>query len=675
MPVELSRNRLILATAGTMLALLLAALDQTVVGTALPRIVAELGGVNQYWWVITAYLIFSTSMTAVSGRLGDLFGRKLMLLLGMTGFMVASVLCGRSQDMLELILFRGLQGFFAGFLFGNVFSVVADLYPPQRRGKIQGLFGGVFGVASILGPLVGGLLTDTLGWRWVFYVNIPVGLLAVALVFWGMPFARSRASWRSIDFAGAFALLAFMASLMIALASTRDHGWTAPEVDGPLVLAGALLVVFVIIEVRSQTPILPLELFRNRTFSAAIVIAFFTAFGMFATIIYGPLVFQGVLGVSPTSSGTLTAPMSIAQIAASYTTGMLMQRIVRYRYLGTIGLAIMVAGLLLMTQLTVTSTRLEATRNMIMIGFGLGSTFPLCLLSAQNVVPRQLVGVASSQVQFFRSVGGTIAVAVLGTILTQRLPGNVAAEIDRLHLPPATATLLTSQGGGNPQTLFDPQNVARARAALPPGTSQLFDSVLEATRLGLAATLHDMFLFAAVIVVVALVATLFLREAPMRAAKPTVQPVSTPVGPAAMTVVEGTSMQQAVDRIAAKQEEEGPPGESRAARYVAGIRDLADEISQHYEAELKARDDQISELTQRAEVAEQRGAELEVQVKHLEDDLVRHEAGLRRISEEMLSLAGRSEPGQPQDGATDQDAGASPKPQPIDHGVMTGTNR
>src|SRR5215472_8295103 len=663
MPADLRRSQLILATAGTMLALLLAALDQTVVGTALPRIVSELKGVTDYPWVITAYLIGSTGMTAVSGKLGDLFGRKPMLTAGMVGFMAASVLCGRSQGMFELIAFRALQGFCAGFLFGNVFSVVADLYPPERRGKIQGLLGAVFGVASILGPLIGGLLTDSLSWRWVFYVNIPVGLVALAFVAIAMPSTRSRASWRNVDFAGATALLAFMAALMAALSLTRDHPWNSLQVIGLLGVAAAMLVVFLFVEVRARTPILPLELFRNRTFTVAITVAFFTAFGMFATIIYGPLVLQGVLAVSPTSSGLLTAPMSIAQVAASYATGMLMQRVVRYRLLGVAGIALMIAGLWLMAQLTVTSERWEATRDMVMIGLGLGSTFPLCLLSAQNVVPRRFVGVASSQVQFFRSVGGTFAVAILGTIMIQRLPGSIAFEVERLRLPPATSTLLTSQGGGNPQTLFDPGNVARARAALPGDASQLFNTVLEATRVGLANTLHDLFLVAALIVVVALAACVLLREAQVRAARPAVSPAPPLVERLVMSL-EGTSMQETVERIASTQTVAAPAGQGIASRYVAGLRELADAISQHLETELTARDQEISRLIKRAETAEQHSQEMEQRVRLLEDELARREAGLRRMSQEMLALADRSERGRSGGGSV-AEAGASSEPQPV----------
>jgi EmrB/QacA subfamily drug resistance transporter len=622
---ELSRSQLLLATGGTMLALLLAALDQTVVGTALPRIVSELNGLNLYPWVITAYLVCSTTMTPVVGKLGDLFGRKPMLLVGMAGFMAASALCGLSQSMIQLILFRAIQGLFAGFLFGTVFGVVADLYPPQRRGKIQGLFGGVWGVASILGPPTGGLLTDNVGWRWVFYINIPVGLIAVALVAFALPFVRSRASWRQIDFLGATALIGFLAPLLIGLSLARDSAWTSPLVIGLLALAAVMLAVFLVIEARAERPILPLELFRNPTFAAAMAIAFFSAFGMFATIIYGPLLFQGVLGVSPTHSGALTIPMSVGQIGASVLTGNLMWRIGRYRLLGTVGIAAMIAGMWLMSEITVGTSPARASLIVLMIGFGLGTTFPLTMNSVQNALPRQFVGVVSSQVQFFRAVGGTLATAVLGAVLTQRLPDNIKSEIDALHLPAQTVTLLTNQGGANPQTLFDPANIERIRAALPPGQSSLFDTVLNATRLGLAHTLHDLFLTGAAIVGLALVASLFLREVTMRTGK-TTEAAAAEAPRQPMMVGPVGERRPPVSGVVAMSGEAEAPAEASVqrlgSRYLGELAQaLTAEIEKRYELQLEVNEKLISELKERAATAEHRHSDLEKRMHELEEEL------------------------------------------------------
>ncbi|TMD75709.1 MAG: MFS transporter [Chloroflexi bacterium] len=260
---------MILATAGTMLALLLAALDQTIVGTAIPRIVADLNGLDRLAWVTTAYLVTSTTMTPIAGKLGDLFGRKPFLLVGMVGFVIMSALCGLAQDMTQLIVARGVQGIFGGVLFATVFTVIGDLFPPAQRGRLAGLFGAVFGLSSIVGPTAGGWITDHWGWRWVFEVNIPVGIIAVLVVLAGLPYVRSKASWRDIDFVGAFTLAGGVVPLLIALTITRDHSWTSPEVMGLLALSAVMLVAFVATESRVKQPIVPLHLFKNPTFSVS----------------------------------------------------------------------------------------------------------------------------------------------------------------------------------------------------------------------------------------------------------------------------------------------------------------------------------------------------------------------------------------------------------------------
>ncbi|MEA2662733.1 MAG: hypothetical protein QOH08_2305, partial [Chloroflexota bacterium] len=334
---ELHGRRLVLVTVGIMLALFLAALDQTIVGTALPRIVAELNGLDYYAWVLTAYLVTSTIMTPISGKLGDLFGRKPLLLIGMIGFVLGSVLCGQAQDMMQLVVFRGIQGLFAGVLFSSVFASIADVFTIERRTRIQGLFGGIFGIASVVGPTVGGYLTDNVGWRWVFYVNVPVGLAAILFVFFTMPRTAHSATWRDIDFIGAGALAAGLAPILVAFSITRDHSWGSPEVLGLLGVGVLLLVVFYFLERRTDHPIVPFELFKNRTFAVSVLVGFLVAVGMFGAIVYVPLVYQGVLGIAATNSGLLVTPMMVGLIAGSVITGQLMLRIKRYRYLGTFG--------------------------------------------------------------------------------------------------------------------------------------------------------------------------------------------------------------------------------------------------------------------------------------------------------------------------------------------------
>ena len=518
----LTRWRTIAVVAGTMLALLLAALDQTIVGTAMPRIVAELNGLSYYSWVITAYLVASTIMVPIAGKLGDLFGRKPFLLAGMIGFVVASALCGQSHSMLELVAFRTIQGLFGGMLFATVFAVIGDLFPPARRARLAGLFGAVFGLSSIVGPTAGGYITDTWGWRWVFYVNLPVGLIAVLMVAATMPFVRSSASIRDIDFPGAAALIAGLIPLMVALSITRDHAWTSPEVLGLLGAAAVLLVVFFILELRSDHPIVPFGLFKDSTFSVSMIVGFLSGFAMFGSIVFVPLIYQGVLGVTATNSGQLLTPMMLGLIVASTLTGQVMVRIRYYRFLGTAGIAVMMLGMWLLSQVTVSTPKLEVVRDIVIVGAGLGTTFPLYLTAVQSALPRQFLGVASSQVQFWRQIGGTIGTAVLGSVLSQQLPVHVGEEVASLHLPAQAARFLPS-AGGSPQTLFDPAQIAARRAqasAFGPQGAALFDQVLHAIRVGLAATLHEVFLLGAAVLILALIASVFLKDVPLRGRQP-----------------------------------------------------------------------------------------------------------------------------------------------------------
>ncbi|HAF08784.1 MAG TPA: MFS transporter [Chloroflexi bacterium] len=512
---EIHGRRLVLVTVGIMLALFLAALDQTIVGTALPRIVAELKGLDYYAWVLTAYLVTSTIMTPISGKLGDLFGRKPLLLVGMIGFVLASALCGQAQDMVQLVAFRGIQGLFGGVLFSTVFAAIADIFSIERRARIQGLFGGIFGIASVVGPTIGGYLTDNVGWRWVFYVNVPVGLAAILFVLLTMPRVRSAATWRDIDFLGVGALTAGLAPLLVAFSITRDHDWGSPEVLGLIAVGVVVLIAFFFVEGRTDHPIVPFQLFKNRTFAVSVITGFLVAVGMFGAIVYVPLVYQGVLGIPATNSGLLVTPMMVGLVIGSVLTGQLMLRVKRYRYLGTLATALLVTGTYLMSQITTETQQIEIVRNLVIIGFGVGITFPLYLNSVQSAVEPRFIGVVTSQIQFFRNFGATIGVAVLGSFLSQRLPANIAAKIDALNLPPQARSFAPT-GSGNTQTLFDPASLAAARAAVPTAFQPVFDSAIVAVRAGLATTLHDVFLAAAFAAALALVASLFLNDVPIR---------------------------------------------------------------------------------------------------------------------------------------------------------------
>ena len=522
---ELTRRIKVLATIGVMLALLLAALDQTIVGTALPRIVAELNGLDRYSWLITGYLVASTVVVPLAGKLGDLFGRKPFLIGGMIGFVAASALCGVAQDMTQLIVFRVLQGLFGGMLFASAFTVLGDIYTPAERVRIQGLFGGVFGLSSIIGPVVGGFLTDNLGWRWVFYVNLPVGLLGVAVVAAFLPFVRTKASWRDIDFVGSAALAAGLIPVLVALSVAKDQGWTSFQVLGLLGFGVAMLVAFFIIEQRVKEPIVPFQLFKNRAFAVSMLVGFFAALGMFGMIIFVPLETQGVLGVSVTNSGLLLTPMMFGLIVSSVLTGQLIPRIKHYHYLGTVGLVLVIVGLYLMAQTTTSTSQSSITIAIVLVGLGLGVTMPLYINAVQSALPQRYLGVGTSQVQFWRNVGGTVSSAILGSILAQRLPGAINTQIANLNLPPAFKNLMGSTAS-NPNSLLDPAKIAAAKAKLPPQLTPLFDQAMHAVRQALALTLHDVFLISVVLTAIALTASLFMPDVPLRSRQPQRQPVT-----------------------------------------------------------------------------------------------------------------------------------------------------
>ena len=355
-----SRRQVVLATLGVAVGLLLAALDQTVVGVAMPRIVQELHGLSYYAWVTTAYLITSTALVPVAGKLGDMFGRKPFLLVGMVGFVGASALCGLSQNMVELVLFRALQGVFGGVLFASTFAVLADVFPPTERARMSGVFGAVFGLSSVVGPSLGGYLTDGPGWRWVFYVNVPLGILAVLLVAAQLPFVKSSARLRDIDWIGTGLLFAGLTPLLIALSMTRDHAWVSAQVLGLLVVAAVSLVAFYFVERRVEHPVVPFHLFRLNVFAVPAAISFFSGVGMFGAVIFVPLLYQGVLGVSATNSGQLLTPMMLAVVVTSTATGALVSKMSGYKWLGAGALGVMVAGLALLTRVVASGVGVDS---------------------------------------------------------------------------------------------------------------------------------------------------------------------------------------------------------------------------------------------------------------------------------------------------------------------------
>jgi EmrB/QacA subfamily drug resistance transporter len=423
-----------------LLVLLLASLDQTIVATALPTIVGDLGGVSDLSWVVTAYLLASTVAGPVYGKLGDQYGRKVVLQSAIVIFLVGSALCGISQNITELILFRAVQGLGAGGLIVTTIAVVGDIFPPRERGRYQGYFGGVFGVSTVAGPLLGGFFVDNLSWRWIFYVNVPIGLIALAVIATAFQ-PRTDHVKHTIDYLGA-ALLAGGLSAIVLYTSLggTTYPWTSPWMLALIVGGILLLVGFVFAERRAAEPILPLELFHNRVFSVTSAVGFIVGLALFGAVTYLPLYLQDVKGHSPTTSGLLILPLMVGLLITSIGSGQLISRFGRYKPFPVAGTAIMTVGLLLLSRLHVDTSTAVTGAYMLVLGLGLGLVIQVLVLAAQNAVDYKYLGVASSGSTLFRQIGGSIGVALFGAIFANQLASNLVGKLPPgAHVPAAAA--------------------------------------------------------------------------------------------------------------------------------------------------------------------------------------------------------------------------------------------
>ncbi|HEY5295082.1 MAG TPA: MDR family MFS transporter [Gaiellaceae bacterium] len=419
-------GRILAIYAGLMVTLLLAALDQTIVATALPKIVGDLGGISQYSWVFTAYMLTSTVTVPLYGKLGDVYGRKNLFLIAIVLFLVGSALCGAATSMTQLVLFRGLQGLGAGGLFPLSLAVIGNIVPPRDRGRWQGLTGSVFAASSIIGPAVGGFIVDNASWRWVFLVNLPIGGLALAVISVTMARRPSRTE-HSIDWLGAGVLAAGTAALLMGLvwAGSR-YAWTSPHVLVAFASAAFLLATFAVVEHRAVEPILPFDVLRNPVVAGSVACMALVGMAMFGTISYVPLFVQGVIGTSATSSGVVLTPLMLGAVITSMLTGQLVSRTGRYRWNAVFGPVVLTCGMLLLWRMNTSTTNGEAARNMVIAGVGIGSMMQVFVLSVQNAVPRARIGSATALTQFGRQMGATLGVTIMGAIVNQGLPAGVS---------------------------------------------------------------------------------------------------------------------------------------------------------------------------------------------------------------------------------------------------------
>ncbi len=516
--LRLTRPQLVGTMTGLVLAMFLAALDQTIVGTAEPRIIASLSGFNRYPWVATAYLLTSTLVVPIIAKLSDLWGRKWFFLWGSAVFVATSALCGASGNlnfigldgMNQLILFRGLQGIGAGAIMGLIFTIVGDIFSPAERGRYQGFFSGVWGLAAIFGPTLGGWLTDHISWRATFYVNLPVGVIAIAAIYFEFPDIRPQAVRRVLDWAGVFTLLACIGPLLMAFTWVTEYGWGSGRVETLLGVAAVMLIAFLYSESKAVEPLIPLTLFHDPVIRVSSICMFVLGMGMFGMIIYLPLFMQGVLGVSATQSGTLMTPMMLGSVMGSFVGGQMTYRLRSYKIPGLLGSILVTSGMTIFAVMDAATPRVHIVLGMIITGLGMGLLQPVYTVAVQNVAPRAQMGAATASTIFFRAIGSTVGVALFGSVLLT----NYHAEFGR-RLPPGVP-----QEGlkyfNNPLLLVQMRPQIEALFSRYPNGLELMQTLMVNVRESLVHGLHLIFVSSACMMGGAVVLNLLLKNVPLR---------------------------------------------------------------------------------------------------------------------------------------------------------------
>ncbi|BCB04393.1 MDR family MFS transporter [Bacillus sp. KH172YL63] len=516
---HLEHRKKVMIMIAIMSAMLFAALNQTIVGTALPRIISEIGGIEYYSWVFTIFMLTSSVTAILVGKLSDMYGRKPFILLGIAVFMIGSFLNGLSGSIIQLIIFRGIQGFGAGMIMSTAFTAVGDLFSPRERGKWQGLMSSVFGLASVFGPTLGGWIVDNADWHWVFWVFLPVGFIAFGMIYKMFPSQAPKRGLK-VDYLGSIMLTLTIIPLLLAFTwGGKDYDWVSFPIIGLLVAAVVSLILFIITEKRASNPVLPLQLFKNKIFTLSNIIGFILGAGMFGAIMYMPFFIQGVMGTSATKSGLVMMPMTLSMVIASTVGGQIITKTGKYKILALIGLFVMSAGMVLLSFMDTDTTNATALMNIIVVGTGLGLSFPVFTLTVQNAVQHKFLGVATAATQLFRQIGGTIGVAIMGTVMNSSMTSKIQEKMSGvkdspLLRDPSTAEVM--QKLQDPQNIMNSEKLKELQTTLPPEFQGIYAKVLEGVRESLSFALTNVFFIGAIILLVGFVLTFFMKEIPLR---------------------------------------------------------------------------------------------------------------------------------------------------------------